>query len=198
VRTRDGDVTGRVQLVILSQDRLEVTHLVIRMEALSSRDVTVPRELVLGVEDDGGTLHLKLARPELETAPRFDPMAYLAPTEARQRWARSGFLRRTYLSRPGDASLASDAFAVGDDTMIFDRAEEPVGVITGISFEALTGRVTGLACRLGSRVRTQLGGGAPVLIPATIIHRLVKSAAYPSGKGVTLSLQQAEIMRLTE
>jgi uncharacterized protein YrrD len=78
VHTRDGEA-GRVWRVAVEPKSRKVTHLVIHKGLLLGRNVVVPIEAVVRMQD--GHVHLDLSNDELECLPDFQETDFLAPEE---------------------------------------------------------------------------------------------------------------------
>lgn len=76
VYCRDGRA-GRLERVVLSPRRRQVTHLVVAKGLLLRKDVVVPIELVERVED--GRVYLSLTIAELNQLPEYHEFDYVAP-----------------------------------------------------------------------------------------------------------------------
>jgi sporulation protein YlmC with PRC-barrel domain len=201
VRGSDGAEVGRVAGIVMEERRYRITHLVVSAGTTFSSDKRVPLEAVARGVTGGDSVQLRLTGAEVEMLPALGPAfrvvppsgwvipaAYVAvsgPVPGRRSdsdggpWedgepASSGVPAQ---GNPND-SRESPLVRLGRGAAVYDAHGSHAGVVSVVDFDATRGRLHGFTVRQGGVLRTLLGGGSLVEIPAGLVARIAEHALW--------------------
>ena len=208
VRAHDGEEIGSVDRAIVDPRTNEVTHIVVRTGAIFGRDIMVQREDIERANQDGDTVQLDLSKDELEKFPDFVAENYGAPPPAWMAPAGYGFPSSGYawpiamdpmlgtvpMTMPEELTESEieepDQVTLTKGALVLDRADDDIGVVDDLRFDADTGQLQGFVLRVGGALRTLFGGGDTIEVSRYQIESVGESM-------VKLKLAKEEIEAAT-
>lgn len=188
VRTSDGHDAGTVRGAVVDPRSREIDQFIVSTSRLLGRDVLLSRRDLENAENEAGTVRLGLTKAQLDQMPEYVPANYVPPPAG---WSAPA----DYEAVPGEvfvwpATYAAPAQPAVRPTAAEDQTEpalmkgarardrdlEDVGVVDEVRIDRGSGRIESVVIRLGSAIRTMLGGGETVEVDGSAIDYVAEGA----------------------